>query len=195
MGLDLVELAMELEKHFGIKFSNDEYYPAFCDTAGTLCEFVWQKLQGISPGVADFRRLHKELHTHFMSAPGRPWWYRGMNLKRLMSKGDLSENWRWLEQSLGISLPALLRDPSTNRLQIPPECASMSRLMYWIVENHPKRVSWLRSSSAAGRTVEAARFTHEDCWLGVRDAIAEIINIKAEQVTSDSHLIEELRMG
>ena len=58
-------------------FRGDERMAAFCHTAGTLSEFVWQKLQGVQPAVPDLLRLSHEVWETLRAAPGQRWWYFG----------------------------------------------------------------------------------------------------------------------
>jgi hypothetical protein len=90
MGLDLIDLGMHLEKRFRIEFDRDEYPTAFSGTAGSLCDFVWEKLQGVQPALLDVHGLYNHLYRTLMATPGRPWWYRGTRLQRILGHDDLA---------------------------------------------------------------------------------------------------------
>jgi len=59
MGLDPMEIVFRIEKRFGIDV-RDDAQSAF-QTAWTLCEYVWQRLHGILPGIPDYAELSKRI--------------------------------------------------------------------------------------------------------------------------------------
>jgi acyl carrier protein len=194
MGLDLIELAMQLETRFRIEFARDEYQTAFSGTAGSLCDFVWQKIQGVQPALLDFQDLHTRVRRALLATPGRPWWYRGVRVERLLGQTDLARSWDSLQCTLGVSLPALAEDPANGQVGVPAQCASVLRLTHWIAEHCPDRAKRLKNATT-GRAPAAEQMTREECCQGVRQVLADVLDLDPEQVTPQAHLIEDLGMG
>ncbi len=194
MGIEIFEITFQIEKRFGIKFQKGEHAAAFYDTAGTLYEFVWQKLQGVEPAIPDLPRLYREVWKTLNSAPGHHCWYFGARTERFLGSRELNANWGWLEQSLGLKLPELVRDSASGRIHVPKECETSHRLATWIAKTYPDRVDYLRPVGTTGRPAGWERFTREDCWLGVRDVLAETLCVEPEDVVPEAHLICDLGM-
>ena len=195
MGLDLIDLGMQLEKKFQIEFDRDEYQTAFCGTAGSLCDFVWRKLHGVEPALLDVRGLYDRIHRVLMAAPGRPWWYRGTRLQRILGQHDLAGAWDWLQRTLAVSLPPLIPDALTGRLRVPEQCTTAYRLMHWMSEHNPDRVNWLKQATSTGLPPGNERITPEECWLRVREVLADVLAIEPDKVVPEAHLIEDLGMN
>ncbi|MBI3860546.1 MAG: hypothetical protein HY290_01475 [Planctomycetia bacterium] len=193
MGLDIFEISIELERKFGIKFERDEHLAAFCDTAGTLCEFVWQKLQGIRPAIPDLMEIYQQVSDFLNTAPHRRWFVGG-RVERFLSREDLGTDWKWLEQSLGVTLPALVRDAKSGRDCVPRECLTSFQIATWIAKNYPERVVYLRTAVTNDPPAGARRFSREDCWIGVKEVLIDALGVKPHEVVPEAHLINDLGM-
>ncbi len=62
MGIDLLEITFRIECRFGVKLEGGEHF-AFHNTAGTLLDLVWQKLNGLQPGIPDISEVYERVHT------------------------------------------------------------------------------------------------------------------------------------
>lgn len=193
MGIDMLSITFRLEERFGTSFKGHFPGQAF-QTAGTLCEFVWLKLQGIQPGMPDFEELRKRVTDALPDAPVRRGWFPGDEFEASLTNGDLQGNWQRFQQAIRLPLPQLEHDAGTNELRLPRGLRTTASAVIWIVQNHPDRVAWLRKPSPTERPPGADGITHEESWLRVRDVLADVLVVEPEQIVPEAHLIEELGM-
>jgi acyl carrier protein len=193
MGLDPLEICFRLEKRFGIRIRANSGI-AFL-TAGALCDFVWQMLQGVEPGIPDFMELSKQINDALPCFAAQHWWPPATSFESRMERGGLEESWRQFQRSLGLSLPPLVRCEETHKLRLSRGFRTEAGVALWIVQNHPERVTWHRKPSVTGPPRVAANISRDECWSGVRDTIAEVLATDPGQVTPDAHLIERFGDG
>jgi acyl carrier protein len=191
MGLDPLEIIFRIEKRFGIDIRGDAR-SAF-QTPGTLCEYIWQRLQGIQPGVPDFQKLWKQIDDALPPAPAWQWWFQRSAESRL-ENGDLEDNWRRFQRTLGVSLPPLVYCEEKDKFCLPRGFRTTPGIILWIIQNQPDRVTWLRKPSTADRPPGAECITHEECWRAVRGILADVLVLDPSQVVPEAHLIEDLGM-
>jgi acyl carrier protein len=192
MGLDPLEICWGLEKRFGISMRRPARW-AFL-TAGTLNEFVWQKLQGIQPGVPDDAEVRKEIHDALPPRPPKRWWFQHNHFDELFTNGSVDENWQRFQHALGLQLPPLEHCQETNTLGLPRGFRTEASVILWIMKHHPERVTWLEPPSATDRPPGAEQITRDECWLGVRQVLADVLVLDPDKVTPEAHLIEDLGM-
>lgn len=192
MGIDLLEIRFRLESRFGFKLAGGECF-AFHNTAGTLLDLVWQKVNGLEPGIPDIHEIYERVHA--AASETRTRWRlsrpRNARLTEMFDKGDLDLHWRRFQQALDLPLPPLIRSGEWNELTVPPECSTVSRLVQWIIDNHPHCVRWLRPPGGI-TTRSAAGPSHEECWSAIREILADTLALDPEQVTLDAHLVDDL---
>lgn len=196
MGIDALEIRFRLEKRFGIRFEGEGALVPFHNTADTLCDFVWAKVNGIEPGAPDVQKLYARVNKALQTA-GRGWWrswYGNPRIMDLLGSDDVDEKWNKFQRALGLSLPALARSAGSDDAVVPAECATISRLVQWIIEQHPQRIDWQRPPGTRTRQRPVACISREECWSGVREILAETLGVDPEQVVPDAHLIDELGM-
>lgn len=108
MGLDLVELVMEVEDRFGVEF---DYELDRVHTAGDLLNLILLKKEDAPAPVCPSLRIFCRLRTALMELfdrqrreirPATP-------MDRLVPQENRRENWERLEESLGMRLPRLAR--------------------------------------------------------------------------------------
>lgn len=192
MGLDPLEIAFRLEKRFGIRIRPNPAVEFL--TAGTLCDAVWQVLQGIQPGTADWAELSKQLDAALPPAPDRRWWSRSATFEELFENGDLENNWRRFQRSLRLSLPPVTCCEKSGKLRLPRGFRTHASVMFWISQNHPDRVTWITEPTAIDRPPGAETVTREECWLAVREILADVLALDPEQIVPESLLYEDLGM-
>ncbi len=112
----------------------------------------------------------------------------------MFDDGDVESHRTRFQQALDISLPPLTRSGEWNELSVPPECSTVSRVVQWIISNHPHRVRWLRPPGGTA-TRPAANLSREECWSAIREILADTLAIDLDQVTPDAHLVDDLGMG
>lgn len=116
MGLDTVELVMEIETAFDVRFSDTEAQS--CRTVGDVFDLILAKSPGLRrntgclSGIAFYRLRRSCLPLlDAQRAEFRP----RTALLRLIRQDDLPGVWSQLERLLGYRLPPLARDPCLDR--------------------------------------------------------------------------------
>jgi acyl carrier protein len=193
MGIDLLEITFRIEKQFGMKIQGDAR-GAF-QTAGTLSEHVWLRLQGIQSGSPDFGELSKQIDDALPPKSVRRWWFQSADFEGRFENGDIEENWRRFQKLLGMSLPPLIRCSETKKLRLPRGFRTYASVTLWLLQNHSERMKWHRQPSVTDLPVGAENISRQACWEAVRDILADVLLVDPGQVTPEAHLIEDLGMG
>jgi acyl carrier protein len=192
MGCDPLEIIFRIEKRFGIDV-RDDARSAF-QTAGTLYEYVWQRLQGILPGVPDSSVLSKQIDEALPTATGRRWWFQSASFEARFENGDIEDNWRRFQRTLRVSLPPLVLCEETSKVRLPRGFRTHASVILWMLQNHPERVTWLREPLETDRPPGAEKITRDECWVRVRAILADVLVLDPNQILPESHLIEDLGM-
>ena len=131
MGLDGVELVMDVEDRFGTSFPDAEVERM--QTVGDLHNFVMARIRSqhsvACPAAAMFYPIRKILVDEF--GLDRSLIRPSTNLESLVDENHRGEFWRTIESSLATRLPRLRR---SKWLQwagdtFPPECTTVSQLV------------------------------------------------------------------
>jgi acyl carrier protein len=116
MGLDGVELVMEIEEVFGIRITHDEAQNS--RTVGDVYQIILKKSAGLSAATpcmtrTAFFRLRQALLP--FTPPGRSPIRPRTNLDQLIPREQRPAVWKQLEQSMGHPLPLLERNQFLSR--------------------------------------------------------------------------------
>ncbi len=147
MGMDSIELVMELEEQFGIEISNDEGIYLF-QSPRQIIQLVTSRLCGEIPPIPDTDIMFERINAALKSLPDyRRRWFRH-RFEHLFPEERRDQNWLAFGEALGVELPPLEPQPS-GVPRIPESCASHLRLMFWLMAQHPDCVVW---KAMAGQT-------------------------------------------
>jgi hypothetical protein len=171
MGLDYVEIKIEIESTFEIDCSRFRYVMPFdLISADDLLENVWQTLQGNEAAWTDVDAdwLLKQIVPQrqwvddFLKSFSTPmWWWKSDRLDRRIAPERRFEAWAEIERQLGRRLTTLGYAPDVDGPQFPDYCSTVSRLTgmlarEWIKQHEPYRFRWRPSSTAAPAPVRSA---------------------------------------
>jgi hypothetical protein len=194
MGLDFFDLQLRLERTFRIRFAKEEQY--FFESPGRIHRLVCHRLQGCQPLVPDFRRWGGEVWKAATGALERSRWLPlwSYYLERIIPADRRRQVWQEMSRRLGLTLPALDERPDDPVPRFPADCDTLYRLILWVGEQYPDHFPPLRPASYGPAPPGGADWTEEAIWIGVRNAIVEVANVKPEQVTPHAHMKEDLGM-
>ena len=209
MGLDTVEVFMEIEDTFHISDFNPPIAPVPWDsiTVDDLCERIWQRLQGYEPDWtdADATRLDEQVAplrkatTAYLTALPRTWrWWRPTQLDRVIAPEHRVQAWSDIERIWGCSLPPLETLDGTKEPQIPASCARLPQMVgilvrRWIRQNEPDQTVWREASGP--KPPNAEKWTRELVWEKLKQLLMEQLNLTANDVQPEATLIGDLKMG
>lgn len=126
MGLDLVELSMEIETEFGLIFSDSELVEI--GTVGELYGALLQRHELKPPQWCLSQRMFYRIRSLFI---GRFWQKRdkvrpSTPTQGLLGRDPLEPAWRRFRTSLGLKLPDLERPWFGRSPHLPPSCQTVA---------------------------------------------------------------------
>ena len=209
MGLDTVEVVMEIEDTFDITLRVYPFVlqPFEMATADDLCEVIWQRLRGYEPAWtdADLKRIEQQttpLRRQTVEAIcglPRPWWQWCLprQLDRFASDETLSTLWKELELIWGFSPPPLVSSPEGESVELPASCRTRSGLVgtlirQWTLQHEPCRFVWKASSEP--RPLNADTWTRAAVWDRLQSILMSQLNLPMEAVHPEATLAGDLRM-
>lgn len=209
MGLETVEVAMEIEQTYEIAIFDTPValLPFDMVTADDLCECVWQRLQGREPAWtdADLQRidqqtapLRRQTEAYLRGLP-RPWWQWCLprQLDRFASDETLSTLWKKLELIWGFSPPPLVSSAGGESVELPASCRTRPGLVgtmirLWTLQHKPCRFVWKASSEP--RPPNADTWTRPAVWDRLQSILMSQLNLPREAVHPDATLAGDLMM-
>ena len=209
MGLDYVEVIMEIEDTFEIANFDVPVAPVPFDmlTADDLCEHVWQRLQGREPAwtEADFNRivtltapLRQRTEAYLRGLPRPLWqWSLPRQMNRLVKVEALANLWKELELIWGFPPPPLVPNPRGDSVELPASCRTRWGLLgtlirQWTLQHEPRRFVWQASSAA--RPTNADQWTRAAVWDRLQSILMKSLHLPQEVVQQHATLKGDLRM-
>jgi acyl carrier protein len=194
MGLEIVDLVFRMEKRFGIRFDRDLDIEHLGDTAGRVHRLVMSKLLGQSLPRVGLAETYATASQVCDAVPGGRWRWRSSNrLERILPRAHRERAWRELGRALNCRLPELECVPGDIATRIPAECATLVDLTWWVIH---RREAADESVVAPSELPPGNEYwTPESVWLAVRETIAEVTGIDADEIVPDSRMITDLGMG
>lgn len=210
MGLDLVEVFMEIEDTFQFQLHgftmNSALMPYDLISVDDVCEEIWQRLQGCEPDwtEADVEQFHERIvplrkeTTAYLSSLPKAWFYwMSSRLDRLIAAEYRDQAWTEIERIWGCPLPPLERDSQHEPPRIPISCETVPRMIgviarRWISQNDPNRFVWRLSGKP--RPPNAEKWTRELVWDKLKEILMEYLNLTANDVQPEATLIGDLKM-
>jgi len=209
MGLDYVEVVMEIEESFKIPHfdASITLLPFEMVTAGDLCEHIWQQLQGREPAWtdADLRCIEKQIaplrqqtEAYLRGLP-RPWWQWCLprQIDRFANDETLPTLWKELELIWGFSPPPLVPSAGGESVELPASCRTRPGLVgtlvrQWMLQCEPCRFVWKASSEP--RPPNADTWTRPAVWDRLQSILMSYLNLPREAVHPDATLAGDLMM-
>ncbi len=209
MGLDYVEVIMEIEDAFEITIFDVPLplMPFEMMTADDLCEHIWQRLQGREPAwtEADFNHIVKQTallrqrtEAYLRGLP-RPWWQWSLprQLNGLVKDEALANLWQELELIWGFPPPPLVPSSDSNTFELPASCRTRLGLLgtlirQWAFQHESCRYVW--QASSAPRPPNADKWTRATVWDRLQSILRETLNLPQEAVQPEATLKGDLRM-
>ena len=209
MGLDYVEVVMEIEETFEIPHfdASITLLPFEMVTAGDLCEHIWQQLQGCEPAwtEADLQRITKQTvplrrrSESYLRGLPRPWWQWRLprQLDRFARDETLPTLWKELELIWGFSPPPLVSSAGGESLELPASCRTRPGLVgtmirQWTLQHEPCRFVWKASSEP--RPPNADTWTRPAVWDRLQSILMSQLNLPMEAVHPEAALAGDLMM-
>jgi len=193
MGLDGVELTLDLEDRFAISFDDEEIIYLYM-TPARIEWLVREKIAGRSPTIVDFEKQTQWILERLNSLPGgRTFWLQGWSLESAFPPGRRRELWDDFSQALGVRLPALELKNSA-RPRIPRYVSNIERLTFWMLDHHFETFPIKRQGTpliplGTGRWLE-----EDEVTAGIVEAICHCLGVKSVELTPDTLLRDELGM-
>lgn len=188
MGLDGVELAMDLEDRFGITIDDDETVYIYT-TPGRIEWFVREKVAGRQPAVVDYEFIMRQIESALAALPThRAGWFRTWKFQKLFPVDRRAEFWSTVGNSLGVELPDF------SEFQNYGFGTGAFPLAIRIVDRHPEWAPLKRDG------VPVAPLVSDD-WLDldlgpqVRDVISGVLGLDSAVVTPSSLMVTDHRVG
>lgn len=181
MGLDTVELVMDVENRFDITV--DDRDAEHLATAGQLCDYVVSALRRrlpTSPSACLTAHQFYTVRSEFLREwdVGRGWVRPRTRLSGIIPARHRAAVWSRLSRRLGIH-PSPLNRPHRRRLGPTSTVADIVRY----------QVSRVGEFLVGGRLAEGA------VWAAVREIVAEQTGVPLERIHRDDHLIYDLGMS
>ena len=209
MGLDYVEVIMEIEDAFEITNLDVPValVPFEMMTADDLCEHIWQRLQGREPAwtEADFNRIVKQTALlrqrteAYLHGQPRPWWQWNLphQMNRLVKDEALANLWKELELIWGFPPPPLVPNPTANTFELPASCRTRLGLLgtlirQWAFQHEPSRFVWQAASKP--RPPNADQWTRATVWDRLQSILMKSLRLPQEVVQPHATLKGDLRM-
>lgn len=208
MGLDFVEVLMEIEDRFDIDLmSRSEWYPLH--TAGNLGDLVWQRLQGSEPAIerADYQQAIGVVEGVFTESGVQKKWF-SRDLNRWFPDAGRERIWQTLSHRLDCPLPELEHDGGVLVPTVPRVCSTKHDLVMWVLWNKPGRKLWrpvtpsprrkplgwpFPSRSQERPTKPPRSWTREEVWEEVRQILIEQLGLRPDEVVRDARLAEDIK--
>lgn len=221
MGLESVELVMEVEETFGFSIPDED--AAALDTVGKLYDYVMaNRFAGRPPGCLTSIAFYK-LRRALISVLGI-----GRNDVQLSScltaiiPTHRRRRWLELHKAMGLRLPELVRPRWVTAVAIAVGCALVIDaatiigivLAFWIIwpvafalyfVTEPLAVVFPRECATVGGLTEAIlrknygaisdecqRSNAEDVWRTLRDLIAEQLGIRPDDVRKEASFVKDV---
>ena len=194
MGIDALDIAFRLERRFGIEICKAEAQAVLFDTAGTIHRYLVAKLQDDYRQTPRIEPLFLEVSQAVNQITGRWRLTTSLDLNRRFPPATRAENWRALEEALGVSLPELEELANEDLPRIPRQCDSVISLSYWIAEQHPERVEWIDVSCERTGEMATHLWSEVEVWHVLRECISDSLGVNPEEVTPDARMVEDLGM-
>lgn len=193
MGLDVVELAMDLEDRFGIAITDEEAV-FLLDTPRRIVWLIAEKLAGRNPPVPDFGKLASQILEALRSMPDyKTRWFWSGQIEKLVPIENRQANWKAVSDVLGLALPPI-EETGPWRGKIPESCSTLPKTAFWVFSNYPDRVPLLRGASVSEPSPMMS-MTIDQIWEGVRESICESLGVEREKVTLDTSMEVDLGIG
>jgi acyl carrier protein len=194
MGLDAIELVLELEERLGIEICEEERLSIVGTTVENAHRILMDKLNGAERTVPVFWPFARGVY-HALNRL-TPWW-KGRNYNDLNKKFppmNRVEIWQELEKELSVLLPDLEYAPNGEYPVIPRICDSGISMVFWIAEHYPERLEWAKVSCERSGKMADRTWNEDEVWEILRQSIVDMLDVKPEEVTPDARLVEDLGM-
>lgn len=209
MGLDTVEVVMEIEDTFEIAITEGTValLPFEMVTANDLCELIWQRLQGCEPAwtADDLQRiavqtvpLRRRTEAYLRKLP-RAWWQWRLpqQINRLVQDETLHLLWKELELIWGFAPPPLVPSRDGESFELPASCRTLPGLLgtlirQWTVQHEPCRFIW--KASPEPRPPNANLWTRAAVWNQLQSILMENLFLPQDAVHPDATLSGDLKM-
>lgn len=181
MGLEGVELAMDIEERFATSVPDSELEQIL--TVGDLQNFIMTRIRsqdsGVCPSAAMFYPIRRILVDQF--GLDRTLVRPSTLLESLVGQSDRSEFWRTIESSLATQLPRLKRSKWLQRTGdiFPPECQTVSQLVKQCVDLN-------RITEEFGPADSATVFEL------VKEIVASVAGVDTAKISSDTNFVTDL---
>ncbi len=188
MGLDGVEIAMELEERFQIAIDDEEIIYIHT-TPGRIEWFVREKIAGRQPAVVDYEGIMRQIERALAALPThRSGWFRTWNFQKLFPVDRRAEFWSSVGITLGVELPDF------SEFQDYGFGAGGFPLAIRIVDQNPEWAPLKRAGTSVAPLPSNAWLDPE---LGhqIRDIIADALDLDPAVVTPSSLMVADHRVG
>jgi hypothetical protein len=191
MGIDGLELRIRLEQTFNILIDNEEF-PIIFSTPGMLHDFIWQRLQGIHPGLPCLGfPLTERIDQAVLELPGtrNSLW---KTFERMIPQGGRQSLWIRLGEVLNCPLPALELSSDQSRLVFPKDCSTPMELGLWLQRFYIGQLPIVREEFRESPPEGAGHWTEATVWREIQIMVADIVSTEAELVTRDARMVQDL---
>lgn len=193
MGMDGVELLMDLEDRFGVSFDDEESIYLFM-TPARIEWLVREKLAGHNPAIVDFEKQVQWITDRLNSIPGgRTFWLQEWSLETAFPPKRRYRLWGELSDALGVKLPALeLADSACPR--IPRYVSTIERLAFWMLDHHFDSFPIKRPGTPLVPLGTGQWLKDDEVSTGIVESICHCLGVEPLEVTPDTLLRDELGM-
>ncbi len=198
MGVDHFDIALGIEKTFGIRLGRDEFTFLY-GTVADLDWFIRESLHGRRPPAPDFQAAYDMLHRWLVKQDRAPWHsslFSYGRLNKIIRPESRQQAWIELSAMLGATLPALVESRDSSHAEFPHGCGTLQEIIVYLARHYPTSLPAGRHPPRAEQSTQVGpQWTEESVSESLRQILVYALQVKPHEVVPEARLVEDLGMG